>query len=204
MAIREIVTWPDPVLKQKCTDVLQFDAELHTLLDDMAETMATSDGIGLAANQVAVPLRIFVMDVPVGDPDEPRSQCLADGRQATRTGRIEIINPRIVAARGETRYEEGCLSFPGVHEFVNRSAEIDVEFQDRVGVRMRLTARGLVAICMQHELDHLDGITFLDRLSPLKRRIAMRDYLRENRELIEDAQFKAKARSRRSSSQAAS
>jgi len=191
MAIREIVTYPDPVLKERCTDVQVFDAELHRLLDDMADTMGVADGIGLAANQIAVTLRLFVMDVPLGSRDSDD--------ESDRTGRIEVINPRITAARGETRYEEGCLSFPGVNEVVTRASEIDLTFQDRTGNEQQLTARGLVAICIQHELDHLDGITFLDRLSPLKRRIALRDYLRDNREQIEDAEHKAKVRSKRAS-----
>ena len=184
MAIRPIVTWPDPVLKQRCEEVVSFDAELHTLLDDMADTMH-DEGIGLAANQVGVTLRVFVMDVPLGDGEH--------------TGRIEVINPRIVATRGDTRYEEGCLSFPGVNETVKRALEVDLAFQDRNGQAQQVAARGLVAICIQHELDHLDGITFIDRLSPLKRRIALRDYMRENRELIEDAQHRARSRQRRTS-----
>ena len=182
MAIREVVTFPDPILKQRCAEVESFDAELRKLVDDMFDTLAVADGIGLAANQVGVSKRVFVMDVPIDD--------------QTRTGRIAVVNPRITARRGEVRYEEGCLSFPGVNENVTRAAEIDVSFVDPEGKPQEVTARGLVAICMQHELDHLDGITFLDRLSPLKRRIVMRDYLRENREQIEEAQHKAKVRAR--------
>jgi len=183
MAIRPIVTWPDPVLRQRCTEVIAFDADLHQLLGDMAETMK-DEGIGLAANQVGVLLRVFVMDVPLGEGEH--------------TGVIEVINPRIAQARGEIRYEEGCLSFPGVNETVKRAAEVDLTYQDRNGVAHEVHARGLVAICIQHELDHLDGVVFLDRLSPLKRRIALRDYLRENREQIEDAQHRAKSKLRRS------
>ena len=183
MAIRPIVTWPDPVLKQRCAEVVAFDADLHQLLGDMAETMK-DEGIGLAANQVGVTLRVFVMDVPLGEGEH--------------TGVLEIINPRIVKAKGEIRYEEGCLSFPGVNETVKRAAEVDLAYQDRHGVAHEVHASGLVAICIQHELDHLDGIVFLDRLSPLKRRIALRDYLRENREQIEEAQHRAKSKLRRS------
>ncbi|MFZ4576780.1 MAG: peptide deformylase [Myxococcota bacterium] len=182
MAIRDIVPFPDPILKQRCAEVEVFDAELHQLLDDMADTMGEADGLGLAANQVGVSLRIFVMDVPIDDD--------------TRTGRIEVINPKVKAKRGELKYEEGCLSFPGVHENVIRAAELDLDFVDRHGQPQAVTARGLVSVCIQHELDHLDGITFVDRLSPLKRRIVLRDYLRENRELIEDAQHKARLRAR--------
>jgi peptide deformylase len=186
MAIRTIVKYPDPVLKERCSEVTAFDADLHQLLDDMAATMATADGIGLAANQVGVTQRVFVMDVPV-DQREPQTAA-----EPVRTGLLEVINPRIIQAKGEVKYEEGCLSFPNVHEWVTRAAEIDLVFQDRDGTQQRLTARGLLAICIQHELDHLEGITFLDRLSPLKRRIVLRDYLRENAEEIADQQHRAK------------
>ena len=113
------------------------------------------------------------------------------------TGRIEVINPKIVSLRGEMKYEEGCLSFPGMSEFVTRAAEVDLEYQDRTGAVQRLTAKGLVAVCIQHELDHLDGITFIDRLSPFKRKIALREYLRQNREAIDDQAMREKLRTRR-------
>lgn len=188
MALRTVVTFPDPILKQRCAEVTDFGAELHTLLDDMADTMAKEEGIGLAANQVAVSLRVFIMDVPVGQ-ERP------DGSQDSI--RLEVINPRIVGKRGEVHYDEGCLSFPGVTESVLRAAEIELAFQDRHGVAQQVTATGLVAICMQHELDHLDGITFIDRLSPLKRRVVLRDYLRDNAERIAEQDRKAKLQQRR-------
>lgn len=201
MAIRSIVTFPHPALKQRCAPVEAFDADLHQLLDDMAETMATAEGIGLAANQVAVAQRIFIMDVPVDRPEPARAR-RGEPRAAeepARTGLLEVLNPRITASRGEVRYEEGCLSFPGVQEWVVRAAEIDLEFQDRHGQPQRLTARGLLAICIQHELDHLEGVVFLDRLSPLKRRIVLRDYLRTNAELIADQDSKERAKQRQAS-----
>lgn len=185
MAALTIVTYPDPVLKQKCEPVVQFDDDLHAFLDALAETMETADGIGLAANQVAVLKRIFVMDVPLRENERGETEY---------TGLLEIINPHIVAKRGEIKYEEGCLSFPGVNEDVIRANEIDLKFFDRHGQAQQVCAKGLLAICMQHELDHLDGITFLDRLSPLKRKIALRDYLRENRELIEEQAQRNKRR----------
>lgn len=189
MAIRTIVKFPDPVLKERCAPVTTFDAELHRLLDDMVDTMETADGIGLAANQVAVALRVFVMGVPE---DEPEGASSDQDNASDRSRLLEVINPTIVASRGEVRYEEGCLSFPGVHEWVHRAAEIDLSFQDRDGQAQQLTARGLLAICIQHELDHLDGVTFIDRLSPLKRRIVLRDYLRDNAEEIAEQQLRSK------------
>lgn len=179
MALLEIRTYPDPVLKERGRAVTEFGPELHQLLDDMAETMAKAEGLGLAANQVGEVLRLFLMDVPDGE--------------GQRTGVIEVINPRILARRGEVKYEEGCLSFPNLYEHVIRAHDIEVAYQDRNGQEQKIKAKGLAAICLQHEMDHLDGITFLDRLSPLKRRVALRDYMRNNREEIEDKQFRTKA-----------
>ena len=189
MAVLEVVTFPHPVLKQKCAAVTRFDAELHQFLDDMAQTMQGADGIGLAANQVGVAQRVFLMDVPTNRG--------SGEKDVKTTGRIEVINPKIVSLRGEMKYEEGCLSFPGMSEFVTRAAEVDLEYQDRTGAVRRLTAKGLVAVCIQHELDHLDGITFIDRLSPFKRKIALREYLRQNREAIDDQAMREKLRTRR-------
>lgn len=184
MAVLPVVTYPDPVLRQRCKEVTAFDASLHKLLDDMGETMAAAEGIGLAANQVGDLRRLFLMNVPVDE--------------NTTTGLLEVINPRIVAKRGEVRFEEGCLSFPSVYEFVVRANEIELHYQDRSGAAQKLICRGIVAICVQHEFDHLEGITFLDRLSPLKRQLALRDYDRKNREALDDKAFRAKARARRS------
>ena len=189
MAVLEVVTFPHPILKQKCAEVTRFDAELHQFLDDMAETMNDADGIGLAANQVGQPVRVFLMDVPTNRG--------SGEKDVKTTGRIEVINPKIIGKRGELKYEEGCLSFPGMSEFVTRAAEIDLAYQDRSGAEVKLTAKGLVAVCIQHELDHLDGITFIDRLSPFKRKIALREYLRKNREAIDDQALREKLKTRR-------
>ena len=187
MAVLPIRTFPDDVLRQRCREVEAFDAALHQLLDDMADTMRAAEGIGLAANQVGALHRLYLMDVPLSE--------------NVRTGLLEIINPQIVARRGEQRYEEGCLSFPELYENVVRASEIELSWQDRTGQPQRATLRGLVAVCAQHEFDHLDGITFVDRLSPLKRQMALRDYARNNREAIEDKQFRAKNRQRRTPQQ---
>ncbi|MEY3013132.1 MAG: peptide deformylase [Pseudomonadota bacterium] len=166
MAQRTIVEYPAAVLKQRCAEVEDFDDELATLIDDMRETMVDAEGLGLAANQVGVSLRVFTMlDAVEGDDPE-----------ATEV--VELVNPVIVARRGEIRFEEGCLSFPGISENVLRSAEVDVTFRNRDGSEQQRTFRGVSAVCVQHELDHLDGVTFLDRLSPLKRRLALRSFTR--------------------------
>lgn len=173
MATLPIVTWPDAILKRKSAPVETFDLALITLLEDMGQTMAEAEGLGLAANQVGDPRRLFLMGVPA-EAEEQEVEVL------------EVINPTIEARRGELKYEEGCLSFPEIYQQVLRAAEIDVCFVDRHGVAQRRTLRELAAVCFQHELDHLDGITFLDRLSPLKRRLALRAYSRVLRQRDED------------------
>ncbi len=173
MASRPIVEFPHPILKSRCQEVARFDSALWTLLDDMKETMADADGLGLAANQVAVSWRVFTMLVPsqnAGGAGEERGEPPPEV--------LELVNPVVVGKRGEIRFEEGCLSFPGVHEQVLRAAEVDVTFQDRHGATIRRSFGGVAAVCVQHELDHLDGVTFLERLSPLKRRLALRSYQR--------------------------
>ena len=168
MALRQIVEFPHPILKQRCTAVDQFDGELSRLLDDMRQTMTEAEGLGLAANQVAVPWRVVTMLVP-----EPGVEEVDETTEV-----LELVNPKITAKRGEIRFEEGCLSFPGISEAVLRAAEVDIEFQNRAGETVRRSLQGVAAVCAQHELDHLDGIMFLDRLSPLKRRLALRSYQR--------------------------
>lgn len=166
MAQLPIVEFPDAILKQRCAPVEQFDAELARLIDDMRETMVDAEGLGLAANQVGVSLRVFTMLAPLAG-DDPEAMEI-----------VELVNPEIVARKGEIRFEEGCLSFPGISETVLRAAEVEVAFQDRSGGSQRRAFTGVSAVCVQHELDHLDGVTFLDRLSPLKRRLALRAYSR--------------------------
>ncbi len=171
MAKRPIVTWPAAVLKRRCEPVESFDEALITLLDDMHETMADADGLGLAANQVAVSSRLFIMGIPQEEEGEVEL--------------VEVINPKIEARRGELKYEEGCLSFPEVYQQVLRAAEVDVSFQDREGQPQQRAFAGLPSVCFQHELDHLDGVVFLDRLSPLKRRLVLRSYNRSLRQKAE-------------------
>lgn len=152
MARLEILKYPDPVLKTVSAEVENFDAALHSLLDDMAETMYAASGVGLAAPQVGVLKRITVVDVS-REENELR----------------EFINPRIIEKTGQTSSEEGCLSIPDYRDVVNRNAELVVQAQDRHGKSFEVKADGLLAICLQHEIDHLDGVLFIDRLSYLKR-----------------------------------
>jgi peptide deformylase len=156
MNVREIRVLGDPVLRAHCEDVETVDDEVRRLVDDLVATMHAADGIGLAAPQIGVPLRVFVYDVR--DPEiEPGV----------------LINPRIVEAGGSVRDTEGCLSIPGFNETVERYATVVVEGLDRDGREVRIEATDLLSRCLQHECDHLDGVLFIDRLSPLKRRMLL-------------------------------
>ena len=148
------------VLREKAAEIDGVDADLQRLIEDMFETMYDAQGIGLAGPQIGVSRRVIVVDVK------------EEGTQP-----FAMLNPRIVQSSDEMeKGEEGCLSIPGVSGVVNRPAEVVVEGLDRHGKPMRIEAGGLLARCLQHELDHLDGILFLDRLSPLKRSMALRKY----------------------------
>ncbi len=156
--VREIITYPDKRLKQPSRDVTQFDQELHTLLDDMYETMIAKNGIGLAAIQIAVPLNALIINLP----DEEDKQ--------TRENLLEVINPKILEMDGTTVYTEGCLSVPEYYEDVQRAERIKVSFLDRHGNEIVKEYDGLMAIAFQHECDHLKGELFIEKLSYLKRK----------------------------------
>lgn len=159
MSVREIRLLGDPVLRETCAPVEAMTPEVRALADDLRDTMIAAEGVGLAAPQIGVPLRVFVYDV--ADP-EPASGVL--------------INPRITSATGTVKESEGCLSIPGLSELVERSARITIEGLDRDGTEVRIEAEGLLARCLQHENDHLDGVLFIDRLSPLKRRMLVKKW----------------------------
>ena len=152
MSKLSILEFPDPRLRTIATPVEVFDAELQQLVDDMAETMYAAEGIGLAATQVNSHQRLLVMDV-----SEAR-----DNLQV-------FINPEIVAKDGEQVYQEGCLSVPGIYADVTRAEQIQVQAQDSQGSQFECAMQGLAAVCLQHEMDHLQGKLFVDYLSPLKR-----------------------------------
>jgi peptide deformylase len=160
MTIRPILTAPDPRLKAVSEPVSRVDDEIRRLVDDMVESMYAADGIGLAAIQVGVPKRVLVMDL-----DQK------DGKKNPRA----YINPKILWASEEmATFEEGCLSVPEIWDEVERPAKIRTEYLDRDGKRHELEAEGLLATCLQHEMDHLEGILFLDHLSKLKRSMALK------------------------------
>lgn len=158
--IRPILHYPDKRLRIPARVVTAFDQELRTLIDDMAETMYAAPGVGLAANQIGVPLRVFLVDVAAGL-DEPSD---------LRT----FINPQLLELEGSVCNEEGCLSFPGVREEVKRAERVRVRAQDADGAPFELEADGLLAIAIQHESDHLEGKLMVDHLSVLKRRLVHR------------------------------
>jgi len=152
MAMLEILHFPDPRLRRRAEPVVRVDDNVRRMVDDMLETMYAAPGIGLAAIQVNVSRRIIVIDV-----SERKDSPLC------------LINPEILARDGVEVMEEGCLSVPGVFEKVQRADHIVARAQDRDGVLMEFEADGLLAVCVQHEIDHLDGKLFVDYLSPLKR-----------------------------------
>ena len=160
MAIREIITAPDPRLKQVSKPVERVDDELRRLMDDMLETMYDAPGIGLAAIQIGVPKQVIVMDLArEGEKPEPRY----------------FINPEIIWTSDEYEtYEEGCLSVPELYEDVDRPAECRVRFLDYQGEIRELDCEGLLATCIQHEMDHLKGVLFIDHLSKLKRSMILK------------------------------
>jgi len=160
MSIRTILHYPDKRLREPGKPVTDFGPEFQKLVDDMAETMYAAPGVGLAAPQIGESLRLFLVDVAVGE-DEP-----SDLRV--------FVNPEIVDAQGEISWEEGCLSFPGVREDVDRAERVKVKAQDRHGNAFELEAEGLLAIAIQHELDHLGGKLMIDHLSILRRRLVHR------------------------------
>ena len=151
-----------PVLREASAPVAEVTEQVRRLVDDMFETMDAAEGVGLAANQIGQALRIAVVD--------------ADGE------RFAMINPTIVEASGKASEEEGCLSIPEVYAEVTRPERVVLEATGRDGARYRLEADGLKARAIQHEIDHLDGILFLDRLSPMKRRLLVAKYRREHKE----------------------
>ncbi len=152
MAILDILHFPDPRLRQVCVPVAQVNEEIQQLVDDMFQTMYAAPGIGLAAAQVNVQQRVIVVDISE-EGTEPRC----------------FINPEILSKEGEEEMAEGCLSVPGFQETVKRADRIIVKALDRDGQPFELEAEGLLAVCIQHEIDHLDGKLFVDHLSPLKR-----------------------------------
>jgi len=163
MALLEIKKYPERILKQKTIPVETINGEIHHLIDDMIETMYAARGIGLAANQVGVLKRLCVVDT--------------SGREE-KSGLIVLINPAIVAKEGAEESDEGCLSIPGYLPVIKRSARVIVKGLNREGKAIQFEATGLLARALQHEIDHLDGLLIIDRISPIKREFFKKRYKR--------------------------
>lgn len=157
MSVLNIIEFPDPRLRVRAEPVTRFDAELRQFVADMFETMYAANGVGLAATQVAVNRQVLVADM-----SEERNQPLA------------LVNPEILEKAGSQVYQEGCLSFPGIFADVTRALKIKVKAQDADGKEILMDIEGPLAVCIQHEMDHLAGKVFVDHLSPLKRSMLLK------------------------------
>jgi peptide deformylase len=166
MAILKIYHYPAEVLRQKALQIDNIDGELQSLIDNMVETMYRAPGVGLAANQVGILKRLFVVDISSKEKAYPL---------------LVILNPVITFTEGEDESEEGCLSLPGCSTKIKRARDVVVKGIDREGKPIEVEASGLLARAIQHELDHLDGIVLFDRLSPIKREFLKKRYLKRLR-----------------------
>jgi len=167
MAILEILKFPDPRLRKKCEPVDLVTPELKKLAEDMLETMYSFKGIGLAAAQVNQQVRLLVMDTRPRENGRYKLEDMTALEQAVSQPLV-LFNPEIISKEGKTTYDEGCLSVPSYYETVERFNLIEVKGLDINGKPIQFTADGLLGICVQHEIDHLDGKLFIDRLSPIK------------------------------------
>ena len=169
-----ILEYPDPRLRTKATPVAVFDEALRRLVDDLLETMYGAKGVGLAASQVDVHKRLLVLDV-----------------SETRDQPMVLINPQILSAEGRVPGEEGCLSLPGIYDKLERAARIRVRALDRHGKPFEIDAEGMLGVCIQHEMDHLDGKLFVDYLSELKRQLIRRRLQKERKQRSTGSEIRA-------------
>lgn len=188
MAKLKIYTFPDLVLTKKAAPIQRVEKTYHKLADDMLETMYHAPGIGLAANQVGILERMVVIDTEYdyeeleeGEDPPPGAEVVTGGIISNRKPQI-LFNPEIIYREGSIQMAEGCLSVPEYNAEVKRSEKIKLQYQDIDGLQKTLSADGLLAVCIQHELDHLEGKLFIDRLSPLKKEMAKKR-LKQDRQL---------------------
>jgi len=168
--IREIVIYPDKRLKLISKEVTSFDGSLHELLDDMYDTMRSKNGVGLAAIQIGVDVRALIINIPLEDSDGDSYSEEHTENDQPKENTLEMINPVIIEKDGIEKFQEGCLSIPGVYEDVERAKHVKVAYYDRYGEKQTIEDDGFLAIAMQHEMDHLDGKVFIEKLSFLKRK----------------------------------
>lgn len=177
-----IYTYPDPVLAKVAKPVEQFDQKLEKLVRDMLFTMYHAPGIGLAAPQVGESIRLFVIDVDFEREEVTRPDG-SEGMEFSNLRPMVFINPKFTKKEGEAIGKEGCLSVPDVYEEITRAERIVVEYQDLKGQKRTMEADELLAICLQHENDHLDGVVLIDRLSPLKKKFFKTKLLKDKKRL---------------------
>jgi peptide deformylase len=188
MAKLKIFTFPDLVLAQKAAPIARVEKPLHKLADDMLETMYEAPGIGLAANQVGILQRLLVIDTEYDYEELPEGVTPPAGVEVFGGGIVQnrkpqiIINPEIIFKEGSILFSEGCLSVPEYSAEVKRAEKIKLRYQDIDGLTRELSADGLLAVAIQHEMDHLDGKLFIDRLSPLKKEMARKKLRKERAE----------------------
>ena len=169
MTIKKILTEPDPFLRKKSEIVDKVDGDIRQLMDDMLDTMYNAPGIGLAAIQIGVPKRIIVMDI---------------SREKEKKNPLYFINPEIIwSSKEDATYEEGCLSVPGQFAEIDRPDKCHVKYLDYHGNSKELKAEGLLATCIQHEIDHLEGVLFIDHLSKLKKSLIVKKLSKQKKEL---------------------
>lgn len=184
MTVLKIVEWPAKVLETKSADVTEFNDEFKKFVSDMHETMDAAGGIGLASNQVGVAKRVLVIMIPY---EERRAD--VEARQFWHDQRYTFVNPVITKKSGKFKGQEGCLSFPEIYENVERAAEITVKAQDENGKEFEVHANGLFSVCLQHEIDHIDGIVFISRMSSLKASLVKKKVMKRHRlEATEEVQ----------------
>lgn len=174
--VREVITYPNPILRKKSKDVEVFNKELHTLLDDMNDTMHQYGGVGLAAIQIGIDLNVLIINIPIDN-----EGCEDDGKQLDEN-LIEAINPVITHKDGQLVFNEGCLSIPGFHAEVTRAEHIIVEYFNRNGEKQTMEANDFLAIAWQHEMEHLTGHVFIENLSFLKRKKFEKEWKRQLKE----------------------
>lgn len=176
MALLDVKLIPDSILRVVTSNVETFDAKLHTFLDNMYDTMVASNGIGLAAPQVGIAQRVAIMDLSLEGVPQPKVISLSEKDPATHihNQRLEMINAKITASGPSVSSDEGCLSIPDYRDSIKRFETVTITSHDRHGNLFQLEAEELTAFCIQHELDHLDGVLFVDHLSRLKKQLFRR------------------------------
>jgi peptide deformylase len=171
--VREILTYPNPILRKKSRDVEAFNEELHTLLDDMNDTMLDAGGVGLAAIQIGIDLNILIINIPV------ENELNSNDSDQLPENLIEAINPVITHKDGEQVFNEGCLSIPGFNAEVKRAEHIIVEYFNRYGEKQTMECEDFIAVAWQHEMEHLSGHVFIENLSYLKRKKFEKDWKKQ-------------------------